>query len=78
MLTFLDMIAASSLFSVDLSYVLPTSDTKSFTVPHKNLSGERPRVCSDLHKNYHATHSNKVYTPGSEPNILFYSVVKQS
>lgn len=33
------MASASSLFSVALSYAFPTSATKSFTVPHKNLKG---------------------------------------
>lgn len=31
------MASASSLFSVALSYAFPTSATKSFTVPHRNL-----------------------------------------
>lgn len=33
------MASASSLFSVALSYAFPTSATKSFTVPHRNLKG---------------------------------------
>lgn len=33
------MASASSLFSVALSYAFPTSATKSFTVPHRNLEG---------------------------------------
>lgn len=37
--TFLAMASASSLFSVALSYAFPTSATKSFTVPHRNLRG---------------------------------------
>lgn len=35
------MASASSLFSVALSYAFPTSATKSFTVPHRNLRGGR-------------------------------------
>lgn len=36
--TFFAMASASSLFSVALSYAFPTSATKSFTVPHRNLT----------------------------------------
>lgn len=42
--TFFAMASASSLFSVALSYAFPTSATKSFTVPHRNLKGERGKT----------------------------------
>lgn len=38
------MASASSLFSVALSYAFPTSATKSFTVPHRNLKGGDVKV----------------------------------